>query len=413
MRTNRRVKRLQGVPTAAHVAHQPYIEVGVLVAHTPQANVDRLKDFTAAVTRLALPELEEATGADWTFHEPETTGLAGDDPRRPSDFLDAASLLMTEGPFDFVLVVTDASLVARGRSIAPGLASFISRVAVVSTKRLITTSRGIPSRELEAKDVRMNAAALALHLIGHLFGMGHGAVDGTAMAPFHFDENRTTLPPFDADAKRLLRKRAHEFPEPVHEGSAPGRVAFHLRTAVLFPRTIMRCLWRNRAPLLPLSLPSLATAAVAPTFLLVFTAEIWDAGLNMSGGEVTLFATLSILAATFYLTFVQDLFFPREEKRRVTQHMALTNVVIFLTVLLAIVGLYVMVGLLMLFVETYIFPPDLISTWPTLEDPVVDLKDKVRLATFISVIGVLTGALAGGLESRIVIRHLALFRDRL
>ena len=51
------------------------------------------------------------------------------------------------------------------------------------------------------------------------------------------------------------------------------------------------------------------------------------------------------------------------------------------------------------------------TTWPTLEDPLVDTWDKVRLAAFISTVGVLTGALAGGLESRTVIRHLALFLD--
>jgi hypothetical protein len=64
-----------------------------------------------------------------------------------------------------------------------------------------------------------------------------------------------------------------------------------------------------------------------------------------------------------------------------------------------------------LLIELYIFPPDLVQTWPTLNQPDVNFTDKLRLAAFISTIGVTTGALAGGFESRTVIQHLALFED--
>ncbi len=84
---------------------------------------------------------------------------------------------------------------------------------------------------------------------------------------------------------------------------------------------------------------------------------------------------------------------------------------ILASMLLAVIGLFVMLGLLMLAIEFWIFPPDLISTWPSLEDPEVTWSDFVRLAAFTSTIGVVSGALAGGLESRTVLQHLALFRD--
>ncbi|MFW5905426.1 MAG: hypothetical protein ACOCUO_01100 [archaeon] len=41
-----------------------------------------------------------------------------------------------------------------------------------------------------------------------------------------------------------------------------------------------------------------------------------------------------------------------------------------------------------------------------------DLVDLVRVGAFISTLGVLSGALAGGIENRMAPRHLALFRDR-
>jgi hypothetical protein len=169
---------------------------------------------------------------------------------------------------------------------------------------------------------------------------------------------------------------------------------------------------RNRAPLLPLSLPKLATAAVTPTLVLVFSAETWDVGVHLTSGVAGIFALVSVLAATVYLTLIQRLFFPRKGKRVLTEQMAVVNVAVFLTVLAAVIGLFVMVGLLMLGIELFIFPQDLITNWPTLENPEVGFVDLLHTSAFISTIGVLTGSLAGGLESRTVVRHLALFSDR-
>jgi predicted Zn-dependent protease len=387
---------------------EPTIDAGLLVSHSPTADVDRLKRFARHITDTIDGELRQATGATWTFHFTEMTRLHDDDARRPSDFLDEASLQMVEGPFDFVVVVTDVGLVSSRSSIVAGLASPASRVAILSTRKLLLSPRGQPTRTLEDEAVQRNAATLLLHLIGHLLGLHHSPASDGVMAPFTFDEDRA-LARFCSQARTKLQRAVSHFPEPIQEGGMVQQFAFHLSSAVRHPLRIGKVLWQNRAPFLALSLPRLATAAVTPTFLLVFTAETWDVGVNMTNGSVCIFGVLSVLAATCYLTTVQNLYFPRKEKHRITRHMALLNVVIFLTILMAIVGLFVMVSLLMLFIESYIFPADLITAWPTLDDPVVSFGDKLRLAAFISIVGVLTGALAGGLESRAVIRHLTLF----
>lgn len=168
---------------------------------------------------------------------------------------------------------------------------------------------------------------------------------------------------------------------------------------------------RSRAPLLPLHLPRLTTTALIPTFILVFTAEIWDAGFHMTGTAVGSYAVFSVLASAVYLVTAQNLFLPDEEKRFHTQHLAVANVAIFLTILGATLGLFLMVGLLMLGIQIFIFPVDLVREWPSLELDLatVTLADQFRIAGLISTIGVLTGALGGGVESRDVIRHLALF----
>ena len=144
----------------------------------------------------------------------------------------------------------------------------------------------------------------------------------------------------------------------------------------------------------------------------MFTAEIWDVDLNLRNDVTWVAATVAILGATWYLLSVQQLFFPHEERRVIPDRLAIVNLVIFFTMLLAMIGLFLMINVLMLVIEIFVFPQGLIATWPTLEDPHVTLGDKFRLASFISTIGVLSGALGGGLESRDVIRHLALFSTR-
>lgn len=187
-------------------------------------------------------------------------------------------------------------------------------------------------------------------------------------------------------------------------------MSLHLRSAFRHPRLVLQALFRNQAPLLSLKMPGLATAAVAPVFILVFSAEFWDAGLGMSHKTAWTYAALSILAATIYLCFAQRLFLPRRKTHVVPEHLAVANVVIFLSMSLAVIGLFVMVALLALAIELWVFPPDLISTWPTLEDQEVGFPDLLRISVFISTVGVTTGALAGGLHRREILREMALYQ---
>jgi len=96
----------------------------------------------------------------------------------------------------------------------------------------------------------------------------------------------------------------------------------------------------------------------------------------------------------------------------ITEHVVLVNVTMFFILVLAMTGLFALVGTIMLLIEFAVFPPNLMTNWPSLEDPSVGLVDLVRTGVFISTLGVLSGALAGGIENRMALRHLALFLDR-
>jgi predicted Zn-dependent protease len=398
--------------TEPAAASELRVDVGVLLARSPGADPEAVRRFATQLARDVAPELGDATDIQWQFHAEEPASLPDGQPRRPSEFLDEAIHRMVEGAYDVVVVVTDVALLSRRERYAPGLASPLARTAVVSTRNLRGTGGRRPSRPLDAPAVRWNAAALLLHLVGHVLGAGHREADGGIMEPFRFDPALEAVPAFDAVVERHLERIAGEVPdEEARSRNRLRRLAFYARSVAGNASEIGRALLDSRALLLPFSLPKLATAAVTPTLVIVFSAEAWDVGFHMTDATAVLFAVASIVAAATYLLYVQNLAFPRKRHRVITEHAALVNVTVFVILLLAMVGLFLLVGSIMLVIELVVFPPNLMSNWPSLEQPAVGLADLVRTAAFISTIGVLSGALAGGLESRAIIRHLTLFLD--
>lgn len=397
------VKEAQGPPP------DPEMDVGLLVMASPTADNARLERLGAAIATPVREEMEAASGLRWNFHTAAWRQLESDDGKRPADFLDEASMSMAEGPYDMIIVITDVMLVAHERQVQAGVASPTARIAVISTRQLVVTPRGEPARELDAPQVVVNGAALLLHLVGRIAGLERDR-ESPVMRRFEFRDNRRSLPRFNAAERETLAAISDGLPERELRGEATlASLVFHVLMALRHPAQTLKPLWRNKAPLLPLSLPGLATAAVAPSFLLVFTAEIWDVGLGMSNVVATAYAIFSILGATLFLLRVQSLFLPRKKRNVLTEHLAVANTTIFLSVLLACIGLFLMVAALMLVIEMWVFPADLMQTWPTLDQPTVAFADKLRLSAFIATIGVSTGALAGGLENRAMMRHLALF----
>ena len=389
------------------------VDVGMFVAHAPDSDPDQLRSFATQAAEDAVGELASATDVSWQFYLEEPARLSDHDRRRPSEFLDRATHQMVEGPYDMIVVVTDVQLVSSRERFVPGLASPLARVLVVSTANLRSAPRGKSKRPLDEAAVRWNGATLLIHLVGHVLGAHHRDADGGVMEPFQFEPERREIPPMDADVKRTLRRMAREVPATETTPRGPvARLGFHASSAVRNSSAVTQAVINSRAPLLPLSLPKLSTAAVAPTLVIVFSAETWDVGFHLSNVTAGLFAVTSILTAALYLLFAQKLTFPRKHHEIVTEHTALVNVTVVLVLVLVMVGLFSLVWGIMLVIELVVFPPNLMSNWPSLEEPVVGLVDLVRTGAFISTIGVLSGALAGGLEDRTLISHLTLFLDQ-
>jgi predicted Zn-dependent protease len=393
---------------------EPEMEVGILIAFSKTQNKDALISYAKQLVQDVEVELKESTCITWCFYIVDATRLESDRSRYPSAFLDAASQRMAEGPYDLVTVITDVGIMSRKNNLVAGLSSSVTRIIVLSTRKLTSTGRNKPRLQLMDTRVRFNSAKFLLHQIGHLLGLEHTSVAiSKIMGGQSFSEDLKKIPSFTSEEKVELKKNAKNAPDrELRDANDLETFIFHILMTFRHLKLFFRPLLKNRALLLPLSLPGLATAAVAPAIILIFTAEIWDVGLGMTNGTAAFFAGISIMLASFYLVRVQSLFLPRKEKRILTEHLAVANSVIYFSIFLACIGLFLLVGILMMVIELYVFPPDLMQTWPTLNKPEILLEDKIRLAVFISTVGVTTGALAGGLESRTLIQHLALFRNK-
>jgi hypothetical protein len=380
------------------------VEVGLMLAPTP-GGAGELDSFAAQLVKDIEPPLTEASGREWRFHEGEASPLDSDGRRTGADFVAEASLRLAEGAFDLMIVVTDAPLLSGKEQIASGVASPLTRICVLSTRQLRKPGRG-PDLPVDSTQVRWNSATLLLNLIGRILGAGEEKAG--AMAKFRNEPERKRVEPYVPP--KQIRSLADRFIEPAyHVTGAFSELWAHIRSIFFDPAMLVRALIHNRALLLPLRLSGLAAAAVATAFVLVFTAEIWDTGLHMANRTAELFALVSICGSTVYLSFALKLFLPRKDTTRLPRHLALANVVIFMTIFFGLIGLYVMVVLVNLGLEILVVPHQLAHTLPTLPIKHANFGDKLRMAGFVSAAGVATGALAGGLQGRDVLRQLALF----
>lgn len=384
--------------------------VSVLIAYTPSGRADDLSTFADQLGRDAEAALARASRARWRFDLSEAYRLPNDDARYPSDFLRAALLHMVESSADVVLVVTDAILVSTSDRVVPGLAAPEANVAVVSTRKLLTAPFGEPVRPLDAESVRWNAATILVHLLGHMLALNHER-EGV-MAPFSFDVDRRAVPPFGplaaprlSDAVDTVVERERE----VH--GALQKLRIHLVAAARDPRDVLMPSLRTPAPLLPLSLAKITTAAITPTFIVLFTDEFWWIGLHLDEVFLWTAAMGAILTGSWFIPVSQQLFFPHREKRVIAHHVAIVNMAVLVAVFLMMVSLFVIVVLLVLLVEWWLFPPQYIAMWFEGRGFVLGWKERFDIALVVSTIGALTGALGSSFHGRDVLRAIAIFQQ--
>jgi len=339
------------------------------------AAYDAARGRLLALLRQTLPEFS------WSIEADERRVYNPRGALDPVDLLELGVAEKLHRHWDYVLVLVPNELIPRHSPSALGVPSSALEAAVISTSRLGSGD------ELVERIV-----ALALHLLGHLWGLEHAPsgpmrpVDDPrdlhleAWPPEQLEQIRQQLA--EAAAVRLEEERARW-----------GVLAFYWRTFFKDPRGILEAIWGYAPWMMPVYLGRLTAAAAVSVVYFLITADAWALGAHLSWRAVWLLAVLSIVSATSFIFSGQDLGrLGREHAWR--EQLARTRIVLLGTLGLGMASLWLALLALSL-LGAWILPRSLLAAWMELTPTAGHL---LRYAVFTATIGVLGAALGGNLE---------------
>ncbi|MDZ7706132.1 MAG: hypothetical protein U5L04_16805 [Trueperaceae bacterium] len=305
---------------------------------------------------------------------------------KPLDLLELGVEEKLHRRWDFALVVVPNELAPRKRIFAMGVPSSALEVAVLSSARM----------EHDAA-LSERLTALALHLLGHLFGLEHTGAG--PMTPPDIEGLEPT--PFSADQQSLVHNRLDDIADPRLEElhtrwNAP---IFYWRSFWNDPKSIAKSVWNYGPWRIPLYLGRMTAAVIASLLVLLLTAETWEAGSNVATPDLVFGVTLSIIIATLFVFFGQHLD-QVGRGRGWSEQLARSRIVILGTLLIGMVFLWVVLFVLLLLVS-FALPTEVTTGWA---GAVPGELPRLRYVSFMSSIGILAAALGGNLEEEDTIK---------
>ncbi|GEM89235.1 hypothetical protein [Oceanithermus desulfurans] len=299
----------------------------------------------------------------------------------PVDLLEVGVAEKLHRHWDYVLVVVPNELISRHGPSTLGVPSSALEAAVISSSRLGSGAR-----------LAERLAALALHLLGHLWGLDHAA--SGPMRPVENPEDLAPAP-FPAAQREQARRQLEEVARTRLEDVRArwGALSFYGRTFAKDPREILAAIWGYRPWRMPIYLGRLSAAAAVSVVYFLLTSDAWALGAHLSWRAVLGLAALSVVAAAVFIFSGQDLGrLGREHAWR--EQLARTRLVLLGTLGLGMLSLWL--GLLLLSLAgAWILPRALLEAWMGLAPTAEHL---LRYAVFTATIGVLGAALGGNLE---------------
>ena len=188
-----------------------------------------------------------------------------------------------------------------------------------------------------------------------------------------------------------------------------GRAAFAARVVLTEARAIGGAVLRADPLRLLSRMPTMLAAALSVIIVLLFSAEVWDVASTVSTLQVVLFTLLSIGTAVLvlYRGFAIEALLDRD--RRLTEDVVVTAAATLLSLLAALVVMFLLFAGLMYLGIVAVFPRPLMDSWPTV-GAATALADHLKLSGFLAAFGVLAGSLGGHSDGRDVVRSV-LFTD--
>jgi hypothetical protein len=289
--------------------------------------------------------------------------------------------------WDYALVIVPNDLVPRDRLFALGVPSSALEVAVLSSACLGA-----------AAQLAQRLAALALHLLGHLWGLDH-AKHGSMRPPT--DEHDLHLVPFPDQQRTAFASRFAEASNTRLEEQARrwGRMSFYWNTLLIAPRELLDDVWDYAPWKLPLRMGRLTAAAAVSTVFLLLDSGAWAVGINAPVLNLILSGLLSVLGATLFVFWGQQL--GQLSRSAGWREQAIrTRIVVFCTLLVGMTALWVTIFAVS-WLAAFWVPHAVLAEWTeTMPTPLV----LARHAAFMALLGVLASAFGGNLEEETEIK---------
>ncbi len=373
----------------------PLVHIGMVLA-TDLRDFDTADAYEQTCTRLRKVLQDQFPQFRWQVDFVNRNRYA---PRGAIDPLPLLTFGMQEKfshRWDYALVVVPNALQPRKRVHTVGIPSSALETAVLS------------SADLDEKSAQFcdRLVALALHLLGHLWGLEH--CDAGPMQPPE-DLRRLHLSPFPDFQQHIAADRLDEVADKRLEEQSKewNRVAFYWRAFWADPKSILIDVIGYAPWKLPLKAGRLTAAAAVSLMLLLLGAESWEVGVHLPLPLLIMGAIASLAVAAAFIFAGQNL---GQISRMVgwREQLIRTRIVIFGTLLLGMITLWLLLFGISFFMGR-LLPADVLTGW--IQEPSLTYQLLARHAAFMAILGVLAGALGGNLEDEDEIKAELLFDE--
>lgn len=371
---------------------RPTVSIGWITAGPLDPAEEQLVESVCAAVHERLQR--QFPGFAWERHRIERRVYPQVGPLDPLVLLELGAEEKLVRRLDFALVYVPNELTARNRIFVMGVPSSALETAVLSSARL----RGDP--EAEARLV-----GLALHLLGHLFGLDHS--HGGIMRPTREVAQLTPAdyaPAAAAEVEQRLRAVADQRVE--ETGHSTGTAAFVWRTLRSDPLGILADMLAYAPWRMPLHLGRYTAATAVTVVFLFLSAEAWELGAHLSAAWLAVGAAVVVGLATLSLYLGQN-FHQMGRVSGLREQLVRTRIVLFGALLVGIAALWASLFVISLVVMR-VFPEAVFAAWSGQDGGMLSLP---RYAAFMASLGVVAGAFGGNLEEESEIKAVFLFDE--
>ncbi|MCG8348905.1 MAG: hypothetical protein MI924_14125 [Chloroflexales bacterium] len=283
--------------------------------------------------------------------------------------------------WDYALVIVPNELEPQRRTFTIGVPSSALETAVLSSAFIDNPD-----------EISDRLAALALYMLGHLWGLKHDE-SGPMAPPESMDILH--LQPFSPQQYHAIEKRLTEVADARLEEQRGrwGVIGFYMRTLGADPRGIVTDIWGYAPWLLPFRMARFTATAAVSVFLLLLGSEPWEIGVNFEPSALAVGFVAAVLSATIFIFYGQNLGHIARASTR-SEQLARTHIVLFLSLLIGVISLWLILFLIS-YIAATIVPQQVPASW--IGRP-IDFIGRGRFAAFLATLGVAASALGGNLE---------------